>query len=67
MSSCCSTSEHLGRVLINPLFRKRGSVNVRFAPKATEVLRCREPVIRSRRRRGRAVLAARRGRSLSRL
>ena len=31
----------LGRVLINPLC-KRGSVNVRFAPEATEVLRCRE-------------------------
>src|SRR5215216_7655115 len=30
-----------GRVLINPRLQ-RGSVNVRFAPKATEVLRCRE-------------------------
>src|SRR6516164_3152829 len=29
-------------VLINQLFNKRGSVNVRFAPKATEVLRCRK-------------------------
>src|SRR5262245_26157438 len=32
----------VGRVLINSLFCKRGSVNVRFAPKAAEVLRCRE-------------------------
>jgi hypothetical protein len=31
-----------GRVIINPLFVSAGSLNVRFAPKATEVLRCRE-------------------------
>ena len=32
----------LGRVLHKSAFCKRGSVNVRFAPKAAEVLRCRE-------------------------
>src|SRR5262249_25447147 len=32
----------LARVLINPLFCKRSSIDVGFAPKATEVLHCRE-------------------------
>src|SRR5438128_1336789 len=40
-------------------------VNVCFAPKATEVLHCREPVIRSPRRRGRAAWAEFQGRATS--
>ena len=35
-------SRLLKRVLTSPAFCKRGSVNVHFAPKATEALRCRE-------------------------
>jgi hypothetical protein len=33
-----------------PLYCKRGLVNVRFAPKATEVLRCREAPLGAKRR-----------------
>jgi len=46
----------LGRVLHKSAFCKRGSVNVRFAPKAAEVLRCRELTRCAKRRHSAALL-----------
>src|SRR5262249_19518279 len=38
----CDTSQKFRACTHKSAFCKRGSVNVRFAPKATKVLRCRE-------------------------
>jgi hypothetical protein len=38
-TAAATRDRNLGRVIINPLSVSGGSINVRFAPKATKVLR----------------------------